>query len=682
MSQEYGSTRGVTRFTRLVRCPVCGGFDNMPRGEGRRCGGFISADGKYIHCQREELAGGLNRSPESGTYAHRAMGQCKCGVEHAPADERESSRILTTYDYRDARGALLFQTVRLEPKAFRQRRPNPDRQGEWHWNLQGVMPVLYKLPELRAAPEKAVWIVEGEKDVERLAQLGLLATCNAMGAGKWRPEYAAELADRHVLIIPDNDPVGRQHALNIANQVAIVAASVRMLELPGLSDHGDVSDWLAQPGHGRAELEQLAKSTPVWGKQRREAPPRRVVIPTLKELLAKHFEEPRMIVETLIPEGTTLLVGGPKVGKTMLMEHIALAVAQGGYVMGRIKVDCGRSVYLALEDSERLCQKRFLQLLHGRDCPENLHICSSWRRFDDGGLEDLDIFLSEHRDTRLVVVDTLARVRKHATANQGIYQQDYEALGPLTDLAHRHNCAIVIVHHTRKMQSDDLMDMVSGSAALAAAVDAVLVLQRERFGFEGIIGAMGRDLEEQKYAVTWDKDLHQLKIEGNADEFARSKEQNAVLALLKKAAKALHIQEIAEQLGRTANSALRMLLSRMVEAKLLISPARGEYKAAPDARAVDAECHFVTPTTPYAQAVAGDPAIAALFSPEDDDEGDEDEGEDRRGRCDKVTKCPACGYTVSKPAPYDPTEIICAHCFVLLDAPLHTHQRPPAEADF
>jgi len=154
--------------------------------------------------------------------------------------KKPERRIVATYDYRDPEGKLLFQTVRFEPKSFAQRRP--DGQGGWHWNLQGVTPVLYRLPEILAAPADAViYVVEGEKDVETLVKMGFHATTSPMGAGKFRSEYAKFLKDRTVVIIPDDDPPGRKHAEQVAGIIRDVAKKVSVLTLPAGKD---VSDWV------------------------------------------------------------------------------------------------------------------------------------------------------------------------------------------------------------------------------------------------------------------------------------------------------------------------------------------------------------------------------------------------------------------------------------------------------
>jgi len=167
-------------------------------------------------------------------------------------------KVIKTYDYLDESSKLLFQTVRYEPKDFRQRRPDPDNPGQWLWNLDGVEPVLYRLPELIKAPmQDWVLIPEGEKDAKRLyCGLGFTATTNPMGAGKWRSEYNEYFKGRLVALIPDNDKAGRRHAEQVANSLYGTAGEIRIVELPGVPEKGDVSDWLDN-GHNKAELLQL-----------------------------------------------------------------------------------------------------------------------------------------------------------------------------------------------------------------------------------------------------------------------------------------------------------------------------------------------------------------------------------------------------------------------------------------
>jgi putative DNA primase/helicase len=197
-----------------------------------------------------------------------------------PRDDtvRDTTRpkIVCTYDYRDEHGGLAYQVVRFEPKSFRQRRPAlPTDKPEtvhngWVWNLEGVERVLYRLPELLATDE-SVLVVEGEKDVEALRNLGFTATTNAGGSGAWQLDLACWLADRRVAVIPDNDEQGLRWAVQVLGSCVFFGArSLRLVSLPGLKVGGDVSDWLFQLPYTmpaiqkRQALCQLIRQVPEW----------------------------------------------------------------------------------------------------------------------------------------------------------------------------------------------------------------------------------------------------------------------------------------------------------------------------------------------------------------------------------------------------------------------------------
>ena len=175
-------------------------------------------------------------------------------AERKPLQDRE---IETVYHYADADGRPLFEVVRFRPKGFAQRRPG----GEW--GLGGLEPVLYHLPEVKAAVlyGDPVFVVEGEKDADNLIGLGKVATTSPMGAGKWRPQYSEVLTGARVVVIPDNDKAGREHAAQIAAGIVDLALSVKVLELPGSAK--DVSIWL-EDGGTPDEFDNLVAATPPY----------------------------------------------------------------------------------------------------------------------------------------------------------------------------------------------------------------------------------------------------------------------------------------------------------------------------------------------------------------------------------------------------------------------------------
>ncbi|MBM3763271.1 MAG: DUF3987 domain-containing protein [Acidobacteria bacterium] len=188
-----------------------------------------------------------------------------------PPPAKGKSQVVARYDYVDETGELLYQVQRWQPgfdegrdKSFTQRRP--DGSGGWVNKVDGVRRVPYHLPQLLAAQlGQLVFIPEGEKDVHTLERLGLVATCNSGGAseGKQFAEYSNTIAGRDAVILSDNDKAGRKHAAAVAAILQPVAASLRVVELPGLPDKGDVTDWVAMGGT-REQLLQLVADTEAW----------------------------------------------------------------------------------------------------------------------------------------------------------------------------------------------------------------------------------------------------------------------------------------------------------------------------------------------------------------------------------------------------------------------------------
>jgi len=170
-------------------------------------------------------------------------------------------KLVAAYPYQDTQGRELFQVCRFEPKTFRQRRRT---KTGFVWNLKGVNPVLYRLPELLAAVKEGwpIYIAEGEKDIDNLRDLGLAATTNPGGVGMgWKNHYSEALLGADVVILPDQDEPGRLHGEAVALALIGKAKSVRVLDLPGPGK--DVSDWIEQGGD-REQLEDLAEACPEW----------------------------------------------------------------------------------------------------------------------------------------------------------------------------------------------------------------------------------------------------------------------------------------------------------------------------------------------------------------------------------------------------------------------------------
>jgi len=378
------------RFTKHKPCHISGGHYGSPKGVGLRCFGFLSDYEGWAHCTREEFAGGLPMHEASSTYAHRLLGDCRCGMRHdaLPTTYKPSGKpsrtIADTYDYCDETGSLLFQVVRYEPKEFKQRRPNG--KDDWVWNLEGVDPVLYQFPELMSAdPAKPVFICEGEKDVDRLIAIGLVATTNPMGAGKWKPEYARCLKGRSVVVVPDNDKAGSDHATAVAVSLQGQAKSLKVLELPGLPEKGDTTDWLDQ-GHQVEELIELAsaaaelepesfrtsESIGMGGSEESSIPT--IILST--DIPPPEYVDIEGLLGSFIPPAPALVLlsGESSAGKTVLSYNLAYHLASGEEFAGLLPRNNLRVLYCDLENPTGV--HRTLVDTIGRS--ENLGFC---RRF-------------------------------------------------------------------------------------------------------------------------------------------------------------------------------------------------------------------------------------------------------------------------------------------------------------
>jgi 5S rRNA maturation endonuclease (ribonuclease M5) len=309
-------------------------------------------------------------------------------------------KLVKTYDYADAAGNVIFQVCRMEPKSFRQRRP--DGKGGWIWSLQGITPVLYRLPEVIKAEE--VLICEGEKDADTLAALGLTATTCPMGAEKWRERYNEYLKGKRVVIIPDNDDAGRKHLAQVARSLVGAGIEARVVHMPdGIKD---VSDFAARFKEESEATERLAMMIdgaepykPSGEAETEDKGPQGI---TAAALIRKVFSELMWVVCGVLSQGLWILAGKPKHGKSILAANVGVALSIGGRALGAIPVDIGTVIYLALEDTQRRLQKRLQQMLsHGGRATDKLIFFTEWPRMDQGGLELLEDVIKSRQDTRV-----------------------------------------------------------------------------------------------------------------------------------------------------------------------------------------------------------------------------------------------------------------------------------------
>ena len=316
----------------------------------------------------------------------------------------------------------------------------------------------------------------------------------------------------------------------------------------------------------KSELLEMVKNQPI-------RPPAQTI--NAADLMRREYQEPNFAVQDIIPEGLTLFAGKPKLGKSWLVLSVALAVASGGRAFGKIPVKQGAVLYLALEDSHRRLQARLEQVLGDAVPPAALEFRTELPRLDDGGVLEIQDWLETHPNARLVILDTLARVKPRAAKNSQLYDADSDALKPLHRLALERGLAILIVHHTRKAGADDVFDTISSSTGLTGIVDAMMVLRRARNEASAILSVTGRDIEEKDLAMMFDPVTALWTINGDAKLYESvTPERRAVLDAL---TVPMTPAEIAKVLNRDAPST-RKLIFGMKGAGLVRRLSDGKYQ--------------------------------------------------------------------------------------------------------
>lgn len=415
---------------------------------------------------------------------------------------------------------------------------------------------LYRMPEL--AQPGPVIVTEGEKAADALADLGLLAVGTITGAGETPSDLAlAPLQGREVWLWPDNDVVGREHMARIA---AKIKPTPKWISWPDAVEPGeDAADYVARGGTADGIKAMVVAAVAEPTSLGTSASPR---IWRASELMSMRFDPVRWAIPGLLPAGLAILAGRPKLGKSWLGLGWVIDVCRGAPVLKKMDVVQGEALYLALEDGPQRMQERLALMLGDNQPPESLHIVTEWPRMNEGGLEMLDQFLTEHKKTRLVVIDTFKRVRPIEKNSQRLYDLDYDAIQPVAALARLHNVAIVVVLHTRKGESSDPLEMVSGTLGLSGAADCVLVLRRERGQADASLFVTGRDVEEQDLALRWEKDdVLGWSLLGNADQFRKSKERQQIIDAIQ-SMPGMSPAEIADAIGKPRGG-VRYLLFAM-----------------------------------------------------------------------------------------------------------------------
>jgi putative DNA primase/helicase len=391
------------------------------------------------------------------------------------------------YDYTDEQGQRLFQVVRYHPKGFSQRRP--DGKGGWANNLGNVRRVLYRLPELLESPSsEPVFVVEGEKDAESLRALGLVATTNPGGAGKWSsllakdPTFQQPLDGRIVAVMGDNDDAGRRHALMVADLLLASAGEVRLVAVP--DGFKDVTEYIeSRDGADSADLRALVMGWHKAAPLHKPSPGSRLVTSALAGIEAKPID---WLWPNRIPAGMfSMIIGNPATGKSFIMAYLASVVSTGRQWADGAANTLGPSgvLLVAAEDSlEHVVKPRLLA--NGHDG----NLIRAYRYTEKDGrqeyfdvkrhLKELCDHMEEYPHLRLVVIDPITSFLGNTNENSN--SEVRAALLGLMNLADERNVTIIGISHLNKKSDLQAMHRSLGSVAFMALARSVWLVDADQ----------------------------------------------------------------------------------------------------------------------------------------------------------------------------------------------------------
>lgn len=548
------SVETAQRFSPSHPCPICGGHAAAPSGKGERCYGFLSSDGRYAHCTREERAGGLEWKEGSGTYPHRLEGECGCGARHGDpmpaANGRRHGREggppgepTAVWHVKDPSGKTRAVHVRFD-------RGPKDKDCLWRlpgakprdWGLKGIKVAelpLYRSEHSAGWPEDLpVVVTEGEKAADAMAAVYEPTMGTVTGAsGAPGVEVLEVLRGKRVVLWADNDEDGRRHMARVANGLRGIASEVRVFEWAEAPPAGDAADHPAVLSRSREGVEELLEgmaaapfhssaTSPLGADERKPA------FRTAKEVARETPARISWLSYPWVAKGAVTEVDGKikAAGKTTLVSRMVGSIVSGEPFLGE---PTEKTKALFLTEQSPTSYRRVLERA-GLTEQEDLLVLF-WHDVAGWAWQDVVRLATDKAlevGAGLLVVDTLgqfAGIRGDGENNAGAAQ---EAMRPLQEAAAR-GLGVILTRHERK-GGGEVGESARGSSAFGGAVDVILSVRRA----EGNVRPTVRVIESlSRFDETPDKLVIELTGQGyrslgDATAFAEEEAEGAILETL------------------------------------------------------------------------------------------------------------------------------------------------------
>lgn len=237
---------------------------------------------------------------------------------------------------------------------------------------------------------------------------------------------------------------------------------------------------------------------------------------SLSELYDTVYQPKTQVIDKLLYSGVYLFAGAPKVGKSFFMAQLGYHISTG-ITLWDYTVHKGTVLYLALEDDYSRLQKR-LSRMFGTDSTDDLHFIVRAKNLYEGLNEQLEKFIEQHNNVKLIIIDTLQKIRE-VGGEKFSYANDYQIVAHLKEFADKYNISVILVHHTRKQNADDCFDTISGTNGLLGAADGAFIMQKEkRTDNKALLDIVGRDQQDQRLHLTFDRERCVWELEKKETE--------------------------------------------------------------------------------------------------------------------------------------------------------------------
>jgi hypothetical protein len=496
----------------------------------------------------------LNRKKENVYYEYVRDGECEFIVERTP-DKR------------------FFQAMRTG--------------NNFYYGIDSSKTFLYRHDNVVEAnyEGKPIYIFEGEKDVDAGVELGLEATCNPMGAGKWRKEYSETLRGADVIIVPDKDKAGVEHAYLVYEELSGIANSIKAIFSPAGKD---ISEYIEISGDIDTFLRQIEHENPVSSIEELKRKIRIDVVPNVKiqaidgEIFSKERINPALqYVDGMLSEGTAIIGADSGVGKTWIALQMGLSIAKGEQFLGHDTIQ-SEVLYLGYDDSKYRIQDRLFKILGDEEIPKNFKYTENVDEIpyaDEGGIESIEHYIRQNPKCKVIFIDLLEDFFG-AGGSGNAYQKDIGRFREIVRVTKEARVVIVFIHHLNKNMDMNAFNRLSGSAGIQGKMHTKIILET-KLDFDGeettIAHIKGKDIAKMEICLKWNVDNWLWELVEQSPLLKIKESHRDIMECIANLKENAVPKEIANEIGKS-RGVVRNSLSTMVRANLIYRDKDDIYK--------------------------------------------------------------------------------------------------------